>query len=64
VTDNRQIQHWLRILRIAERELDAARLRYAVAKAAHRLKEAKQELAWLGVDWRPYLLPAASGLSS
>jgi hypothetical protein len=55
MTDSREIAHWGRALRSAERELDAARLRYEVAKAAHRLMEAKRELSWLGVDWRPYL---------
>ena len=58
MTDSREIAHWARALRSAERELDAARLRYEVAQAARRLMEAKRELSWLGVDWRPYLLPA------
>jgi hypothetical protein len=59
MTDSRQIAHWVRALRSAERELDAARLRHEVAYAARHLMEAKQELSWLGADWRPYLLGEA-----
>lgn len=56
MTEDRHLNHWLRVLRAAERELDAARLRSDLNSAARRLTDAKHELKRLGVDWRPYLL--------
>ena len=56
MTDSEQIKHWLCVLRGAERQLDAARLRSDVDYAAGRLMNAKRELARLGVDWREHLL--------
>ena len=56
MTEDRHLNHWLRALRSAERELDEARLRSDLNRAARRLMDAKQELKRLGVDWRPYLL--------
>jgi hypothetical protein len=60
MTEDRHLTPWLRALRSAERELDEARLRSDLNRAARRLMDAKHELARLGVDWRPYL----SGLMS
>jgi hypothetical protein len=56
MTDSERIKHWLCVLRGAERQLDAARLRSDVDYAARRLMNAKRELAQLGVDWRAHLL--------
>ena len=56
MTDSEKIKHWLCVLRGAERQLDAARLRSDVDYAARRLMNAKCELARLGVDWRAHLL--------
>jgi hypothetical protein len=47
------------VLRGAERQLDAARLRSDVNHAARLLMNAKRELSQLGVDWRAYLPEAA-----
>ena len=59
MTEDRHLNHWLRALRSAERELDEARLRSDLNAAARRLMDAKQELSRLGMDWRPYLLSHA-----
>jgi hypothetical protein len=56
MTDSERSKHWLCVLRGAERQLDAARLRSDVDYAARRLMNAKRELMRLGVDWRAYLL--------
>jgi hypothetical protein len=56
LTKSKQIEHWLCVLRGAERQLDAAKLRSDVDYAARRLMNAKRELIQLGVDWRAYLL--------
>jgi hypothetical protein len=51
MTDSKRIEHWLCVLRGAERQLDAARLRSDVDYAARRLMNAKCELtrsAWIG----------------
>ena len=56
MTEDRHLTHWLRALRSAERELDEARLRSDLNRAARRLMDAKHELTELGVDWRLYLL--------
>jgi hypothetical protein len=56
MTDSKRIEHWLCVLRGAERQLDAARLRSDHDHAARRLMNAKLELARLGVDWREHLL--------
>jgi hypothetical protein len=59
MTEDRHLEYWLGVLRTAERELDAARLRFDVNAAARRLMNAKRELTRLGVDWRAYLLEDA-----
>jgi hypothetical protein len=56
LTKERQIDHWLRVLRGAERQLDVAQRRSDVDYAASRLMNAKLELKRLGVDWRPRLM--------
>jgi hypothetical protein len=56
MTDSKQIQHWLCVLRGAERQLDAARLRSDIDYAARRLMNAKRELTRLGGEWRAHLL--------
>ena len=56
MTEDRHLNHWLRVLRSAERELDDARLRSDLNRAARRLMDAKHELTQIGVNWRPYLL--------
>ena len=60
MTEDRHLNHWLRALRSAERELDEARLRSDLNRAARRLMDVKHELKRLGVDWRPYLLGEAT----
>ena len=44
MTEDRHLTHWLRALRSAERELDEARLRSDLNRAARRLMDAKHEL--------------------
>jgi len=56
MTDSKRIEHWLCVLRGAERQLDAAKLRSDVDYAAARLMNAKRELTRRGVDWRAHLL--------
>jgi hypothetical protein len=56
LTKERQIEHWLCVLRGAERQLDVATRRSDVSYAASRLMNAKLELKRLGVDWRDYLM--------
>jgi hypothetical protein len=56
LTEAKQIEHWLCVLRGAERQLDAARLLSDVEYAARRLMNAKLELKRLGVDWRAHML--------
>jgi hypothetical protein len=56
ISDKRlEHRYWLSVLRGAERELEAARLRSDLNHAARRLMDAKRELAHLGVDWRAHL---------
>lgn len=56
MTEEKQIEHWLCVLRGAERQLDAAKLRSDVDYAARRLMNAKRKLKQLGVDWRAHML--------
>jgi hypothetical protein len=60
MTDSKMVEHWLCVLRGAERQLDAARLRSDVDYAARRLMNAKRELTRLGVDWPAHLLKLKS----
>jgi hypothetical protein len=57
-------RHWLSVLRGAERELEAARLRSDLNYAARLLMNAKRELSRLGVDWRQCLPATASPSNS
>ena len=50
MTEERHLDHWLRALRSAERELGEARLRSNLNRAARRLMDAKHELKRLGVE--------------
>jgi hypothetical protein len=63
-TDSKRIEHWLCVLRGAERQLQAARLPYNVDYAAGRLMNAKRELTRLGVDWRTYVSKAEEQLAT
>ena len=57
MTADQRLEHryWLSVLRDAERELEAARLRSDLNYSSRRLMDAKRELAHLGVDWRAHL---------
>jgi hypothetical protein len=57
-------RYWLSVLRGAEHELEAARLRSDLNYAARLLMNAKRELSRLGVDWRQYLPATASPSNS